>query len=164
MRAPQWSTNRALAALASEGLDELEVVRSRDHRDVAHVGGQEGQLRLHVQSGTVPSVERGHGESVPEIMRAGEVTGRSPDASPPEECPHGAAEGAAAVAAGARTAMPEERAVRPGWQSPPAANLDQALDLVGGIRRHWDERDLWNLDCRIASAASPDYSGGFGFW
>ena len=93
----------------------------------------------------VPAEERGHGESVPEIMRAGKVTGRGPDAGPPEECSHGTAEAAAAVAASARTAMPEERAVRLGRQSPPAANRDQVLDLVGGIRRHRDEARLVEL-------------------
>ena len=80
--------------------------------------------------------ERVHGESVAKIMRAWEVAGRGPDAGPPEECTHGAAEPIAAVAASARTVMPEERAVRRGWQSPLAANLDQMLDLAGGIRRH----------------------------
>ena len=68
---------------------------------------------------------------MPEIMRAGKVTGRGPDAGPPEECSHGTAEAAAAVAASTRTAMPEERAVRLGRQSPPAANRDQVLDLAG---------------------------------
>ena len=117
-----------------EGFEELEIVRGRDDRDVPHVGGQEGQLRLHVQSGAVPPEERVHGESVPEIMRAWEVTGCRPDAGLPEQCSHGTAEAAAAVAARARTAMPQERAVRLGRQSPLAANLEQVLDLSGGIR------------------------------
>ena len=128
-----------------EGFDELEVVGGRDDRDVPHVGGQEGQLRLHVESGAVPPEERVHGESVAEVMRAWEMTRRGPDAGAPEECSHGAAEAPAAVAAGGRTAMPEERSLRRGWQSPPVADLDQVLDLAGGIRRQRDEARLVEL-------------------
>ena len=47
-----------------EGVDELEVVGGRDDRDVPHVGGEEGQLRLHVESRAVPPEERVHGECV----------------------------------------------------------------------------------------------------
>ena len=78
-------------------------------------------------------------------MRAWEVTGLGPDIGPPEQRPHGTAEAAAAVAAHARTAMPQERAVRLGRQSPLAANLEQVLDLSGGIRRHRDEARLVEL-------------------
>ena len=133
------------AGRGREGFDELQVVRGRDDRDVPHVGGQEGQLRLHVQSGAVPPEECVDGESVTEIMRAWEMPRRGPDAGPPEECPHGAAEAPAAVAASARMAMPEQRAVRPGWKSPPVANRDQVLDLEGGIRRYRDEAGLVEL-------------------
>ena len=50
-----------------EGFDELEVVGGRTDRDVPHVGGEEGQLRLHVESGAVPAEERVHCERVPLI-------------------------------------------------------------------------------------------------
>ena len=47
-----------------ERFDELEVVGGRDDRDVPHVGGEEGQLRLHVETGAVPPEEHVHGECV----------------------------------------------------------------------------------------------------
>ena len=41
--------------------------------------------------------------------------------------------------------MPEERTLRPGWESPPVAGLDQVLDFAGGIRRQRDEARLVEL-------------------
>ena len=79
-------------------------------------------------------------------MCAWEMTRRGPDAGAPEECAYGVAETSAAVAAGGRTAMPEERALRPGGQSSPAAELRQVLDLAGGIRRQRDEARLVELE------------------
>ena len=131
---------------ARKGFDELQVVRRRDDRDVPHVGGQVGQLRLHIESGAVPSEERVDGESVAKIVHAWESTGGGPNAGPPEQCSHGETEAATAVAAaGVRTAMPEERAVRSGWQSPETANPEQVLDLAGGIGRHRHETRLVEL-------------------
>jgi len=50
--------------------DKVQVVLRRDNGHVPHIGGQEGQLGLHVNAGAIPAQQRVDGKTVPLIPRA----------------------------------------------------------------------------------------------
>src|SRR5260370_10315757 len=64
----------ALAGEGSEGLDKVQIVVGGADVDMAHVGRKQGQFRLHVNAGAVPTKQGVNREAVPKVMNAWQTT------------------------------------------------------------------------------------------
>src|SRR5277367_3659039 len=103
---PDEIAERTFEAVAGDPLqlrEEVQVMRRRHDRDMAHVHGQLRQIRLHVGSFEIPSDERANRKAVPEIMNTGTPAFAVLDACRFEQGLESAADASASV--GTKTAL-----------------------------------------------------------
>ena len=76
------------AGVLREGVQDREVVLGGEDRDVAHVGGQRRQPRLHIGASAVPAQQGMECEGEAQVVDSWQTAVGGANAGDPEQVPH----------------------------------------------------------------------------